>query len=108
MHRQIESYTADGSLTWLKRPPQVLEYDFVFDCTGAKLSEHPLLDCAVRNEILMRDKFGLGFETDALGESGKCSGAFILGPQLRANFWECTAVPELRDQAKKLAMHLTR
>ncbi|MGZ3692295.1 MAG: FAD/NAD(P)-binding protein, partial [Pseudobdellovibrio sp.] len=85
-------------------PPE--NFDVVLDCTGTDLNHHPLFLQAVEQGLIKLDELNLGFETDQFGQSVVQDGVFILGPQLRAHFWECTAVPELREQAKKLARQL--
>ena len=50
---------------------------------------------------------GLGFQVDADGalvaNGAPSPNLHIIGPLARAAFWEMTSVPDLREQAKKLA-----
>ena len=79
---------------------QTKVYDRVVNCTGAAL-DLSLID----EKIYPRDPLGLGVPTDSLGRLLTSSGepdpaVFLLGPALRSRFWEMTAVPDLRLQAK--------
>ncbi|HEX2092850.1 MAG TPA: aminotransferase class I/II-fold pyridoxal phosphate-dependent enzyme [Longimicrobiaceae bacterium] len=87
----------------------------VVNCTGpngnvATLGE-PLLDSLVRQGLLTPDPLGLGIRTAAdhalLDREGRASTVlFYVGPMLKAEHWESTAVPELRVHAAQLAAHL--
>jgi uncharacterized NAD(P)/FAD-binding protein YdhS len=68
---------------------------------------------ALRAEgLICEDRLNLGLRT---GRYGACIGAdgvpsrhlFYVGPMLRADHWEATAVPELRAHAEQLSRHLT-
>lgn len=57
------------------------------------------------------DPLGLGFDVDdelaVIGRSGRPSpGLWALGPVVRGVFWECTAVPDIRVQAERLARRI--
>ena len=95
--------TTDGIRVRIsKRRGGTLEkiYDRIVNCTG------PAPDLSlVDGHGYAADPHGLGLATDAAGRPRKPDGeserdVFILGPALRARFWEMTAVPDLRDQAK--------
>jgi len=87
----------------------------VVNCTGpssrvAALGE-PLFDSLIRQGLLTACPLGLGIRTGAgyalLDREGRASETlFHVGPLLKADFWESTAVPELRVHAARLAAHL--
>jgi uncharacterized NAD(P)/FAD-binding protein YdhS len=86
-----------------KRTPVREVFDAVLLCTGARLALSLLEG---------RDFAGVvptfGVSTDEFGRlqvrNGEtCAGLFVLGPALRPRFWEMTAIPELREQASRLA-----
>ena len=89
--------------------------DRVVNCTGPSTDVRrigdPLLDALIARGILRPDPFGLGIETAADGAVLDAAGhpsrtLYCVGPLLKANRWEATAVPELRDLAARLAERL--
>jgi uncharacterized NAD(P)/FAD-binding protein YdhS len=96
---------------------QAFSVDRVIDCSG---SDHRLqrtgdvlwrylLDAG----LISPDPLGLGVRTGQDGAlvdgGGRTSGRlFYLGPMLRADHWEATAVGELRARAEALAAALTK
>jgi uncharacterized NAD(P)/FAD-binding protein YdhS len=69
------------------------------------------VDSLIRQGLLTPDPLGLGIRTApsrALvdGEGNASPVLFYVGPMLRAEHWESTAVPELRVHAAALAEHL--
>ena len=87
----------------------------VINCTGpsndvAALRE-PLLDSLLRQGLLTPCPLKLGISTGPgyalLDREGRASQAFYqIGALLKSDFWESTAVPELRVHAAQLAAHL--
>lgn len=87
----------------------------VINCTGPSsdvtaLGE-PLIDSLLRQGLLSPCPLGLGIRTGAghalLDGEGNASETFFhVGPLLKTDFWESTAVPELRVHAARLAAHL--
>lgn len=87
----------------------------VINCTGPN-SNLELVDdaliCQLRSDgLIQSDKLGLGIEVDgqlaAKGGAGHpISWLSYVGPMLKGEFWEATAVPELRVHAARLAHHL--
>ncbi len=74
----------------------------VINCMGAQ-PDHTLFN----GPEFLRDPLELGIPTNAVGNPLRGDGTvleniFILGPALRTAFWEMTAVPELRIQARRL------
>ena len=85
------------------------------DCTGScadlEQSAEPLVRQLLAHGLARPDPLGLGFATDAdgalLDAEGRADGRlFTLGPLRRGELWECTAVPEIRVAAERLAMRL--
>lgn len=93
----------------------VEQYDYVIRATGLDTdivrSTHPLISHLYEAGLLAADPHGLGVEAgddlqvrDRNGDTVR--GLFCLGPLLRGQSWEITAVPELRAAAAALAVRL--
>jgi uncharacterized NAD(P)/FAD-binding protein YdhS len=87
----------------------------VVNCTGPSTDVRrlgdPLLDALLARRLLRPDPLGLGLETAAdgalLDAAGRPSRVLsLVGPLLKADYWEATAVPELRQHAARLAERL--
>ncbi len=87
----------------------------VINATGPDYALKHSTDVLVRSlraqGLVSEDPLSLGLRTardgacvDAQGSVGV--GLYYLGPMLRADHWEATAVPELRAHAEQLARHL--
>ena len=70
-----------------------------------------LLDALLARGLLRPDPLALGLETgpdlallDAEGKPSRW--LYLVGPLLKAGYWEATAVPELRVHAAQLAENL--
>jgi uncharacterized NAD(P)/FAD-binding protein YdhS len=89
--------------------------DRVVNCTGpssdvARIGD-PLLDALCRRGLAVPDPLRLGLEVSddlaLLAADGRPSERlFLVGPLLKARFWEATAVPELRRHARAVAERL--
>ena len=71
----------------------------------------PLLRCLLDSGLARPDPLRLGIEVDARGALLNASGTpseiiYALGPPLRGQLYETTAIPEIRDQAAALADRL--
>lgn len=105
---------------WRPRGKNQSEYwqgGLIINCTGPESRLDHLADPLVRRllaqGLLTPDPLGLGVAADAEGavldNAGRPSHViYYTGPLLRARDWECTAVPELRVAALRLADHLFR
>lgn len=118
--RILEAQPDDGRLrvTWRPRgelASKRLTVDWIVNCTGPDYNLHhspqPLFRSAIEAGLLVPDDSGLGLRTggngallDAQGEESRA--LYCLGPMLRADHWETTAVAELRLHAESLAAHL--
>jgi len=92
-----------------------LEVDHILDATGPardlESAKHPLIQNLLRRGFLKSDVHHLGAEVSAdyraVGRDNKPSGwLFVVGPMLRARYYEATAVHELRLHAAALAARL--
>jgi len=92
-----------------------LEVDHIFDATGPardiQAIRHPLIQNVLRRGFIKPDAHRLGAETSAdyraVGRDGKPSSwLFVIGPMLRARYYEATAVHELRLHAAALASRI--
>jgi uncharacterized NAD(P)/FAD-binding protein YdhS len=88
---------------------------YLVNCTGpdgdVARSADPLVASLAGAGMLVADALGLGVRVNAafqpLDRSGQPTpGLFYLGPLLKARYWEATAVPELRELARRLAADL--
>ncbi|MCB5202918.1 FAD/NAD(P)-binding protein [Neorhizobium sp. T786] len=101
------TYRPSGS-----REPLVLEASHAIDCRGfGRLSlptKNRLIQSLLDDGLARVDtlKLGLDFDKhDALVDANGCSTArvFGIGPITRGSHWEITAVPDIREQAARLA-----
>jgi uncharacterized NAD(P)/FAD-binding protein YdhS len=92
--------------------PVTLPVARVINCTGPstnlKQAREPLMQSLLAGGLVTADPLGLGLATSddytLLNAKGAASRVLrYIGPFLRARYWECTAVPELRVHAKALA-----
>jgi uncharacterized NAD(P)/FAD-binding protein YdhS len=84
----------------------------VINCTGPskdiRFGSSPLLGALVARGVARPDPLGLGLEVDERGMLAGGDGKnrrriFALGPVLKGQLWETTAVRELRQQAADIA-----
>lgn len=94
-----------------------LHIDRIINCTGPNsnpgLIEEPLIQQLIRDDLMAVDSLGLGLLVDnSLAVESKdgtpSEWLSYVGPMLKANFWEATAVPELRLYASALARKISR
>jgi len=87
----------------------------VVNCTGpssdVRAIRDALLDSLIARGLMVPDANRLGVEVSAecalVGANGEPSETiYLVGPLMKARFWEATAVPELRRHAKSLASKL--
>jgi uncharacterized NAD(P)/FAD-binding protein YdhS len=114
----LERTAEQVRVTWRPRgahAPATLLVDRVINCTGPNYdprhSRDPLMVSLLTQGLAVSDPLGLGLRTSAFGAvldaQGRCSrGLYYVGPMLRPDHWESTAVPELREHAARLASHL--
>lgn len=96
---------------------RVERFDYLVRATGLDTdivrTTHPLMLQLREAGLVRADPLGLGLEAtpgfDVIDSNGQpVPGLYCLGPLLRGQLWEITAVPELRNAAKALAARLQR
>jgi uncharacterized NAD(P)/FAD-binding protein YdhS len=110
---------ADGVQVTLRRrgSPQTEQHvvGAVVNCTGPdpdwRQHSAPLVRQLLAAGLLAPDPLRLGLLVDtgyrALGADGRPQpGLYVVGPALKAGWWEATAVPELRQHTRALATRL--
>jgi uncharacterized NAD(P)/FAD-binding protein YdhS len=88
----------------------------VVNCTGTcvdvRASENPLLTNLFHSGIAQPGPLQLGLATDGGGRlrtaDATSSRTWTLGPPRRGELWESTAIPEIRAQARELAVAMVR
>jgi uncharacterized NAD(P)/FAD-binding protein YdhS len=94
---------------------EALFVERVVNCTGPSSDVRRigdrLLDTLCRRGLAVPDALSLGLEVSddlaLLDSSGQASPTlFLVGPLLKAGFWEATGVPELRQHAARVAERL--
>jgi uncharacterized NAD(P)/FAD-binding protein YdhS len=88
-----------------------LDADWIVNCTGmerAGISHSPLLQEMQQRSMVAMDELGLGIAVDpcsrVLDPQGQIQpGLFAVGALTAGQFWEITAVPDIRNQAKQVA-----
>lgn len=87
----------------------------IFNCTGPDYrpahSEDVLVQSLLSSGLIAPDALELGIrvtaDSEVVGADGRIvQGLYYIGPWLRARDWEATAVPELREHARRLAGRL--
>jgi uncharacterized NAD(P)/FAD-binding protein YdhS len=87
----------------------------IINCTGSGTSDRvqePFIEKLIETGLASYDPLRIGIATDdhgrVIGPSGELSAnLYALGPLRKATLWETTAVPEIREQALKLAERIT-
>jgi uncharacterized NAD(P)/FAD-binding protein YdhS len=91
---------------------KTLQVAKVINCTGPRTDyskyQHPLLSNLLANGLIDHDPLALGIRATPQGEVLRYRGEKVgwlhtLGAPLKGDLWECTAMPEIRTQAKNLA-----
>lgn len=118
---RIEKMQPHGSqiqVSWRDRHTGELaheRFDRVINCTGPDYnitrSNDPIWRSLVRCGLCVPDSLGLGLRTGPNGAVIDTDGwpgphLFYVGPMLRADYWEATAVGELRVHAEQVAAAL--
>lgn len=108
---EVASLRDSGTLA-LRRDPAPEAADVVLDCSGprppADRGWNPLVDDLLDRGLVRPDPLGVGMAVDARGRAIGADGRSmdhlsVVGPARRGSEWECTAVPEIREQARALA-----
>jgi uncharacterized NAD(P)/FAD-binding protein YdhS len=116
--RTLTGYGTGVELTFSRRGSsdvETLVADRIINCTGPartlRTGRSPLLDALLARGLARPDPLALGLEVTDSGALIAADGTaserlFALGPILKGQLWETTAVRELRVQAHDLARHL--
>jgi uncharacterized NAD(P)/FAD-binding protein YdhS len=112
---KLESRGEKIAATWRPRhaaSERTEVFDRVVNCTGPDYSiarsQEPLWRSLLQCGLCVPDSLGLGLRTGPKGAVIDADGwpgphLFYVGPMLRADYWEATAVGELRNHAEQLA-----
>jgi uncharacterized NAD(P)/FAD-binding protein YdhS len=91
-----------------------LQSDWVVNCTGmerAGIEHSPLLKEMRQQRLIAADDLGLGIAVDAqsrvVGHDERQPDVYGVGALTAGQFWEITAVPDIRVQSKRVAEHLS-
>lgn len=111
-----EDGLAAGYRVRAKREIAEIRADWLVNCTGmerAGISHSPLLKEMSRLQLIVPDPLGLDILVDAASEvmaPSRISPArlFAVGALTAGQFWEITAVPDIRVQAKAVAEEIVR
>ncbi len=96
---------------------EILKAARVINCTGSELDfcqiQDPLITDLLEKGLIAPDRLSLGLEASENGALKDSSGntteiLYTLGPPLKGQLWETTAVPEIREQASSLANELLK
>lgn len=88
---------------------------YIINCTGPcpdpRNSGNALVDQLLADGLIRTDSLSLGIDVAescaVIDVAGKASDSlYYIGPWLKANYWEATAVPDLRRYAQRLASTL--
>lgn len=94
-----------------RRESTSLRADWIVNCTGmerAGIAHSPLLREMLQEGMIAADELGLGISVDRRSQvldadSREQSGLFAIGALTAGQFWEITAVPDIRMQARDVA-----
>jgi uncharacterized NAD(P)/FAD-binding protein YdhS len=116
----LQSIDTDGEglrLSYRKRGSRTverIEADWLINCTGmerAGIGHSPLLEEMTRQGLIEADPLRLGIRVNDRSQVvseklNKGIGAYVVGALAAGQFWEITAVPDIRVQARKVAAEL--
>ncbi|TDR38755.1 putative NAD(P)/FAD-binding protein YdhS [Tahibacter aquaticus] len=117
---RIQSFRAGKQnrpiLAWTQAPRhdsvQVASYDLVLQCVGmdteARSTTHGLVRSLLQRGLATPDRLGLGLHADKDGRLAPDQRLWTLGALCRGRDWESTAIPEIRQQARRIAVQLFR
>jgi uncharacterized NAD(P)/FAD-binding protein YdhS len=89
---------------------QSMSFGYGFNCTGPLHSitraKDPLLRSLLDHGEVEPDHLGIGLEIDGTCRAGEH--LWAMGPLTKGRYWEIIAVPDIRDQAAKVADDIQR
>lgn len=91
-----------------------IKVEYLVNCMGPGIGlskQQPLVQALIDSQLAMFDELQMGFAIGAQGAIKNPIGhlsetIFALGSLRKGTVWECTAVPEIRQQCFELAQHL--
>lgn len=103
-------------LNWTEGPahdrPRTSHFDLVLQAVGmdtdARATSHGLVRSLQQQGLATPDPLGLGLQVDADGRLAPTQRIWTLGALCRGRDWESTAIPEIRQQARRIAVQLFR
>lgn len=109
-HPSAEGEQIKLAVHWLSGGQEVLQPVAILNCAGPELnwarSARPLLQQLLRSHAVTAHATGLGVVADADYRIGR--NLYAIGNPMNGQFWESTAVPELRQQAMYVGEILCR
>lgn len=90
--------------------PYKISTNHVIELTGLSLEtngQNELFTNLLAKNIIQKDVHNLGIKSE-MGGNVYQNWIYTLGALRRGQLWECTAVPEIRVQARDLALHLLK
>ena len=115
----LRSEIGGVTVTWRPRTHTSVRADrteWVINCTGPEgdptRSSNPVIRRLVESSLARPDRLSLGLDVDPNGRVVAAAGSaspdlYALGPLTRGALWEVTAVPDIRQQAARLAEQIT-
>jgi uncharacterized NAD(P)/FAD-binding protein YdhS len=92
------------------RFPQLMRFDYAFNCTGPlhsiERTRDPLLRGLLGAGAVRPDHLGIGLEVDEKSRVGER--LWALGSLTKGRYWEIIAVPDIREQAAAVAQDIAR
>ncbi|AYD02530.1 FAD/NAD(P)-binding protein [Neorhizobium sp. NCHU2750] len=115
--REVEDVSGRIGIRYRKRGTSDIKdvtVDWIVNCTGmerAGIAHSPLLQQMREASVIGMDRLGLGMSVDrhsrlCCPEGNVRPGLYAVGALTAGQFWEITAVPNIRDQAKQVAMEI--
>lgn len=118
--KEYEENESHVNVTFQKKgssEKMILQIARIINCTGSELDfcqiQDPLVINLFEQGLIAPDKLALGLDATSNGalkdKYGNTSNIlYTLGPPLKGQLWETTAVPEIREQAITLAEEIVR
>jgi uncharacterized NAD(P)/FAD-binding protein YdhS len=87
-----------------------MRFAYAFNCTGPlhsiERSRDPLLRSLLDGDEAEPDQLGIGLKVDESSRAGER--LWALGPLTKGRYWEIIAVPDIREQAARVADDIAR
>lgn len=96
---------------------EIISVNRIIDCTGAQVDyrrlSHPLVNSLLYQGLIQPNPLGLGINTASDGsvldaQNRPSSYLYTIGTPRKGDLWETSSVPELRVQARSLALSLLK